>query len=116
MAVAVAAQFPVAKLMLQAPFTSTADIAAAIYWYLPVRLLMKDQFRSDLRIAKVKAPVLILHGEADGIIPVIYGERLHTLAPGRKQLIRFPKGSHNDLDDSVGQSSCSHEKHQEHGC
>ncbi len=60
---------------------------------------MRDQFRSDLRIAQVKAPVLILHGEADGIIPIVFGERLLALAPGKKQLIRYPKGSHNDLDD-----------------
>ena len=75
------------------------DIAAAHYWFMPVRLLMRDTFRSDLRIAQVKAPVLILHGEADGIIPIIYGDRLFAMAPGRKQMVGFPKGSHNDLDD-----------------
>ena len=56
-AVALAADKPVGRVILQSPFTSTADIAAARYWYVPVRLLMKDQFRSDLRIAKVTAPV-----------------------------------------------------------
>jgi fermentation-respiration switch protein FrsA (DUF1100 family) len=66
---------------------------------MPVRLLMRDTFRSDLRIAQVKAPVLILHGEADGIIPIVYGERLLAMVSGKKQMVRFPKGSHNDLDD-----------------
>jgi len=98
-AIALAAEKPVDRIVLESPYTSTVDIAAANYWFLPVRLLMRDQFRSDLRIAKVEAPVLILHGEADGIIPIVYGERLLALAPGKKQLIRFPKGSHNDLDD-----------------
>ncbi len=56
-AVAVAAEKPVSRVILQSPFTSTADIAAARYWFVPVRLLMKDQFHSDLRIAKVTAPV-----------------------------------------------------------
>jgi uncharacterized protein len=98
-AVALAAEKPVERVILESPYTSTADIAAASYWFLPVRFLMRDQFRSDLRIVQVKAPVLILHGEADGIIPIVYGERLLALAPGKKQLIRFPKGSHNDLDD-----------------
>ena len=60
---------------------------------------MRDTFRSDLRIAQVKAPVLILHGEADGIIPIVYGERLLAMVSGKKQMVRFPKGSHNDLDD-----------------
>jgi hypothetical protein len=98
-AVALAAEKPVERLILDAPFTSTVDVAANVYWFLPVRLLMKDQFRSDLRIQLVKAPVLILHGEADGIIPIGYGERLFAMVPGKKQMMRFPRGSHNDLDE-----------------
>ena len=98
-AVALAAEKPVSRLILESPYTSTLDVAAANYWFLPVRLLMKDQFRSDQRIARVKAPVLILHGEADGIIPIAYGERLYAMVPGEKRLVRFPSGGHNDLDD-----------------
>ena len=98
-AIALAAEKPVERVILESPYTSTVDIAAANYWFLPVRLLMKDQFRSDLRIVQVKAPVLILHGEADGIIPISYGERLLAMVPGKKQMVRFPRGSHNDLDD-----------------
>src|SRR3954453_10078463 len=69
-----------------------------LYWFLPVRLLMRDQFRSDQRIANVKVPVLILHGEADTIIPIKYGERLLAMIPGEKRLVRFPDGYHVDLD------------------
>ena len=54
---------------------------------------MKDQFRSDLRIAQVKAPVLILHGEADSVVPIAYGERLLAMIPGKKQMVRFAGGS-----------------------
>jgi hypothetical protein len=98
-ALALAAEKPVDRVILESPYTSTVDIAAAVYWFMPVRLLMRDTFRSDLRIAQVKAPVLILHGDADGIIPIVHGERLFAMAPGKKQMVRFPKGSHNDLDD-----------------
>ena len=76
--------------------------ASAIYWFLPVRLLMKDQFRSDQRIKRVTAPVLILHGEADTIIPIAYGERLFALVPGEKRMIRYPGGLHVDLDRHGG--------------
>jgi len=52
---------------------------------------MKDQFRSDERIApRESAGVLILHGEADGIIPIRYGERLYALVPGEKAPGAFP--------------------------
>jgi fermentation-respiration switch protein FrsA (DUF1100 family) len=97
-AIALAAEKPVNKLILDAPFTSAADIAAAVYWFVPVRLLMRDTFRSDLRIATVKAPVLILHGDADAVVPIAYGERLYALIPGRKQMVRFAGGEHVDLD------------------
>jgi len=97
-AIALAAEKPVAKLILDAPFTSALDIAASAYPFLPVRLLMKDQFRSDLRIAQVKAPVLILHGDADSVVPIAYGERLLAMIPGKKQMVRFAGGQHVDLD------------------
>src|SRR5262245_36555625 len=67
-AVALAAEKPVGRVVLEAPFSSAADVGAGVYWYVPVRLLMKDQFRSDLRIGKVTAPVLVLHGARDNII------------------------------------------------
>ena len=97
-AVAIASEKPVTHVILDAPYSSTADIASDLYWFLPVRLLMKDQFRSDERIRNVKAPVLILHGEADDIIPIRYGERLLAMIPGEKRLVRFPHGYHVDLD------------------
>jgi len=101
-AVALAAEKPVARMVLDAPYTSALDIAQANHWYLPVRLLMKDQFRSDQRIARVKAPVLIMHGEVDQIIPIAYGERLFAMIPGPKQFVRFPGGYHVDLDRHGG--------------
>jgi len=101
-AVALAAEKPVIRLVLDAPYTSALDLARANHWYLPVRLLMKDQFRSDERIARVKAPVLIMHGEVDQIIPIAYGERLFAMIQGPKQFARFPGGYHVDLDRHGG--------------
>jgi fermentation-respiration switch protein FrsA (DUF1100 family) len=98
-AIALAAEKPISRLILESPYTSTADVAAAQYWFLPARLLMKDQFRSDLRIAHVTAPVLIMHGDADRVIPIGYGQRLFALIPGKKRMVRFPDGGHNDLDE-----------------
>jgi len=97
-AVALAGEKPVTHVILDAPYSSTVDVAADLYWFLPVRLLMKDQFRSDLRIKNVQAPVLILHGDGDDIIPMRYGERLLALVPGEKRMVRFAGGYHVDLD------------------
>jgi fermentation-respiration switch protein FrsA (DUF1100 family) len=96
-AVALAAEHPVGRVVLEAPFSSAVEIAAAGYPFAPVRLLMKDQFRSDLRIEKVTAPVLILHGERDNVIPIRFGERLYTLIKAPKRFVRFRDGRHDDL-------------------
>jgi uncharacterized protein len=98
-AVALATKRKVARLVLESPFTSAADIGASVYWFLPVRLLMKDQFRSDRRIAQVRAPVLILHGTDDAVVPLAFGERLFALANEPKRLVRFAGGGHVDLDN-----------------
>ena len=97
-AVALAAGRPVGRLVLEAPFTSAVDLAARRYPFVPVRWLMKDQFRSDLHIAAVAAPLLVLHGARDTIVPIEYGERLFGLAREPKRFARFPQGEHEDLD------------------
>jgi pimeloyl-ACP methyl ester carboxylesterase len=99
-AIALAAEKPVGRIILEAPFTSAADVAAEHYWFLPVRLLMKDQFRSDLRIAKVSAPVMILHGVKDQVVPFSLGERLFELAHQPKRIVRFLDAGHEDLDQN----------------
>jgi hypothetical protein len=98
-AVALAAEQPVGKLILEAPYTSTVDIGAAAFRFAPVRLMMRDPFRSDQRIARVTAPLLIMHGANDQTIPIIYGERLFALAREPKQFVRFAGGGHDNLDD-----------------
>jgi hypothetical protein len=97
-AIALASARKVARLVLEAPFTSAADIGASVYWFMPVRLLMKDQFRSDTRIGRVTAPVLILHGTNDRVVPIAFGERLFALANEPKRMVRISGGGHNDLD------------------
>jgi fermentation-respiration switch protein FrsA (DUF1100 family) len=97
-AVALAARHPVAKVILEAPFSSTVDVAALRFPVLPVRWLMLDQFRSDQRIDAVQAPLLIMHGEQDWVIPISLGERLFKLAHEPKRFVRFPGGNHVDLD------------------
>ena len=97
-AVALAAERPVGRVVLEAPFTSAADVAAGVYPFVPVRLLMKDQFRSDERIGAVTAPVLIMHGERDNVVPFRLGERLFEMVRSPKRFVRFREGGHEGLD------------------
>lgn len=97
--IALAVDHPVGALILDAPFTSAADIGAAAYPFLPVRWLMKDPFRSDRLIGRVHAPLLVLHGARDSIVPIAYGRRLFALANEPKRFVSFETGNHVDLDD-----------------
>lgn len=97
-AIALAATHKVGAVVLDAPFTSAADVGAAVYWFLPVRLLMRDPFYSDRRIGQVRAPLLILHGARDRVVPMALGERLFALANEPKRFVRFDEAGHVDLD------------------
>jgi fermentation-respiration switch protein FrsA (DUF1100 family) len=98
-AVALAAERPIGKLVLEAPYTSTADVAAAILPFIPVRALMKDQYRSDELIGKVTVPLLVMHGDRDPGISIRLGERMFALAHDPKRMVRFPLSGHENLDD-----------------
>jgi uncharacterized protein len=96
-AVALASEQGIGKLILEAPYTSIPDVAASIFWFMPVHLLIRDPFRSDQRIARVKVPLLIMQGANDPAIPIVLGERLFALANEPKWFVRFPGGGHENL-------------------
>ncbi len=97
-AVRLAGEREVGAVVLDAPYTSVVDVALLAYPYLPVRPLLRDRYESNRHIARVSAPILILHGERDTIIPVRMGKALFSLAPEPKKLFLYPEGGHIDLD------------------
>lgn len=98
-AVQLAAKRPVAGVILDAPYSSMVAMAAHTYPFLPVRPLLVDRYESDRHIQDVKAPLLVLHGAEDELIPVAMGRALHAAAPHPKDIVVFPRGKHTDLDD-----------------
>lgn len=86
-AVPLAAEVPVAGVILDAPFTAAVDLARRAYPFVPVDLLMRDPFRSIDRIGEIEAPILILHGTADPVTPFAHAERLYAAAPEPKRLV-----------------------------
>lgn len=98
-AIALAAERQIGALVLEAPFSSTVDVAADVYWMFPVRWLMHDQFRSDLRVTKVSAPLLVVHAAGDRVVPIRFGERLFALAREPKTFLRITSASHQPLDE-----------------
>lgn len=98
-AVQLAAEMQVGAVILDAPYTSMVEMATLMYPYLPVRPLLADRYESDRHIGKVKAPVLVLHGVRDRVVPVAMGRALYAKASEPKRLEIYPDGGHTDLDD-----------------
>jgi fermentation-respiration switch protein FrsA (DUF1100 family) len=100
-AVRLATERPAGGLVLDAPFTSTMDVASHHYWYLPVWLL-RDQYRSVERIHAVRCPLLVLHGDRDGVIPIALGRRLFEAAPEPKRFVELPGVDHVSVLEQGG--------------
>lgn len=90
-AVRMASEFTVGGIILDSPYTSAADRAAELYPWLPIHLIMKDHFNSLDLISRIHAPILIVHGEDDTVIPVQHGKTLLAHANEPKKGV-FPAG------------------------
>ncbi len=101
-AVRLATERPVGGVILDAPYTSTADVARGVYWFLPIALLMRDQFRSIDRIGDVKVPLLVMHGEEDAVIPIALSELLFKAANEPKRYVRLPGIDHVSILEAGG--------------
>jgi pimeloyl-ACP methyl ester carboxylesterase len=95
-ALALALERPPAGLILQSAFTSVRDMARLHYPYVP-RAVVPDAYPSIALVHDLRAPLMILHGERDAIVPVWHGEALHDAARSPKRMHVFPQAGHNDL-------------------
>ena len=90
-AVDLAARRPVGGVILESPFLTAFRVMTR------VPLFPFDKFRNVDKIGRVRCPLLILHGEADEIVPFWHGRRLFDKAPGPKTFVAIPGAHHNDL-------------------
>jgi fermentation-respiration switch protein FrsA (DUF1100 family) len=95
-AVQVAAEKDVGGLVLDAPYTSIVDVAAVSYPYLPVRRFVLDRYETMKFLPQVTAPLLVLHGEDDRVVPVEMGKAVYAAANAPKEIATFPRAGHSD--------------------
>jgi fermentation-respiration switch protein FrsA (DUF1100 family) len=95
--VQLAADHPIAALILESPYTSVADVAQYHYPWVPVRWLLHDKFDSRAVIGRVQAPILFLHAERDTVIPARFGRALYAAAPAPKEAWSTNEGDHEDV-------------------
>ncbi len=96
-AVDIASQRGAKALVVENTFTRMPDVAATIYWFLPVKLFMRNRFNSLAKIKDFKGPLLLSHGKRDSIVPFELGKRLYDASESvDKQLFVVDNGDHND--------------------
>lgn len=99
-AVHLAAEAPdVAGLIIEGSFTSIPEVFGTLRWgWLPVTPLITQRFDAGARIARVRAPVLVVHGSEDRLIPPALGRALYERAPNPKRFVLVPGASHHNAN------------------
>jgi fermentation-respiration switch protein FrsA (DUF1100 family) len=83
-------------LILRSPFTSLADVAKSLYPWLPVGRLLVDRYPSIDRIRQLTAPLLVIAGDRDTLVPAQLSRRLYEAASQPKRLVVVAGADHND--------------------
>ena len=84
--------------ILETPYLSLLEMAGGKLSFIPTKWLLKYEFRNDLNIKKIKAPVYLFHGTNDELIPYQHAVELEKIY-GKKILFTIPNGGHNNLGD-----------------
>lgn len=92
-----ATEYAVGGVILEAPPISILKRGQELYPYAPVSILLKDRFETINRIKNIHAPLLILHGTVDRIVPAAHGKALYDAAVAPKHLILFKGIDHIDI-------------------
>ena len=89
--------------VLDAPYTAAVDVAANMFPWLPVNLLMKDQFHSLELIGKLTSPLLVIHGTRDQVIPFAMGKSIYDAATVPKLFVTIADGDHHsNIENASG--------------
>jgi fermentation-respiration switch protein FrsA (DUF1100 family) len=103
-AIALAARHKLGALVLDSPYSSIVDVAASVYWFVPVRALLRDPFRNDLLIGSIDTPTLIVHGSKDVVVPIRFGEKLFGLANPPKDFWRVEGAAHLAMGERLAET------------
>ncbi len=97
LAARLAAEVTCDLLTLVTPFVSILQVTTETYPWVPLALV-RYPLRTDLGVAQVKAPVLILHGDQDELFSMSHPEHLQAMQP-RAQLVKVPGAKHGDIHE-----------------
>jgi uncharacterized protein len=82
-------------LVLITPWDNLPDLAQALYWYLPARWLLRDQYDTRAALQTFQGPKAVLIAGRDQIVPPAHSQRLYEALPEPKRLWLFSEAGHN---------------------
>jgi fermentation-respiration switch protein FrsA (DUF1100 family) len=91
-----ALEYPPAGVVLRSPFTDLAAVGSVHYPFLPVRLLLRDRFPVADHVARLDAPVSVVYGSADTIVPPSQSRAVAHAARDLRTVVEVPGADHND--------------------
>lgn len=83
--------------ILESPYTSFIDLAKRTYFWLPLNLVMRDRYENIDKIADIQAPIFIVRGAKDTLVPPEMGQRLFDAAKAEKHIKTLENSGHNDM-------------------
>jgi fermentation-respiration switch protein FrsA (DUF1100 family) len=101
-AVRLATERPVGAVVLDSPYVSIAAVAQARFWFLPVALLIKNPFTLRARITGIHAPLLVMQGALDHVVPPAQGVAVYEAALPPKAFWSGPGTYHYNVLESGG--------------
>jgi uncharacterized protein len=82
--------------IVEGTFTSIRDMFGTFKWgWLPISMLITERFDSLATVPRIKAPLLIVHGSEDSVVPSRFGQMLYERATATKRFILVDGGTHS---------------------
>ncbi len=91
-----ALRFPPRGLILESPFVSIPAMARLFFPLLPIGPFLWTRYDVEEKIRNIRVPLLVLHGDRDGIVPLAQGKQVFAAAPEPKRFYTIPGADHND--------------------
>jgi fermentation-respiration switch protein FrsA (DUF1100 family) len=87
---------PCAAVVLESPFTSIRDMVRVALPLMPLGAFVRTRYDNLAKVGKLRVPLLVMHGDRDGVVPFEQGQRLFAAAPEPKRFFRIAGADHND--------------------
>ena len=97
-AIQIAARSKYNAVILESPYSSILSVARTNYWFLPVKLMLKDKFMSINFAPNITTPIIIFHGQKDKIVRYEEGVKLYNSINAKKKFISDDNLGHVQFD------------------